>query len=220
MNLLPFILFTIKYERLCALNLPVRIETKHVQKAKPKVKIHYPHVSNLPHPSIEKKINADIISLLNEMLIEQGFYSDNLVEMIGTFEIKTNERGVLSLSLTVYSFTGGAHGLTIVKSLTFDVSTGKQNTLKDLFKQNSEYVKVLSEIVAKKIVEWDVPLLVEFRAIRPDQDFYIADHSIVIYFQVYEYTPYVYGFPYFPIAIKDIEEIIRPDGILEKMLPF
>jgi len=202
------------------MDLPVRLETKRIQKSSPKLNVLYPIVTNLPYPAIEKKINGDIITHLNKMLIEQGLYNENLVEIIGNYEVKTNERGILSLTLTVYSFSGGAHGLTIIQSLTFDVTTGKQYALKDLFKPSSNYVDVLSKIISKKIVEWDVPLLVEFTGIRPDQDFYIADHSLIIYFQVYELTPYVYGFPYFPIAIKDIEHIIRQDGPLNKMLPF
>lgn len=202
------------------MNLPTRIETKHIFKHSPSVNIYYPIVTNLTHPHIEKKINADIITVLNKLLIEQGFYNENLVEMIGYFEIKNNQRNILSLSLIVYSFTGGAHGLTLCKSLTFDVTTGKQYALKDLFKHDSNYVKVLSEIIKQKMVAWDVPLLEEFNEMSPDQDYYIADHSLVIYFQVYELTPYVFGFPYFPIAIKDIEGIIRPDGPLDKMLAF
>ncbi len=217
---LPLILFIITEERLCALNLPVRIETKYIRKSSPKINVYYPIVTNLPHPAVEKKINAAIIHALNTLLIDQGFYSEFLVEMIGNYEIKTNNRGVLSLSLTVYSFAGGAHGHTITRSLTFDVKTGKQYLLSELFKPGSNYVKILSEMINKKLVEWDVPLIEDFTQIRTDQDFYIADHSLVIYFQLYELTPYAYGFPYFPITIKDIEGIILEGGILEKFLSF
>jgi len=140
--------------------------------------------------------------------------------MIGEFEIKTNERGIFSLSLTVYSFTGGAHGMTIVKSLTFDVASGQQYELSDLFKPNSEYVSKLSSIIAGKIKDWETLLLEPFTTIRTDQDFYLADHALVIYFQLYEISPYVAGFPYFPIPILDIQDIIQPNGPLEKLLPF
>lgn len=217
---LPLILLIITKERLSAIDLPARIETKYIRKSSPKIDITYPHVTNLTHPAVEKKINADIIHALNTLLIDQGFYSEYLVEMIGTYEIKTNERGVLSLSLTVYSFAGGAHGHTITRSLTFDVQTGKQYVLSELFKPDSNYVKILSEMIDKKMIEWDVPLIEDFTQIRTDQDFYIADHSLVIYFQLYEFTPYAYGFPYFPITIKDLEGIVREGGVLEKMIPF
>nr|WP_277347129.1 RsiV family protein [Psychrobacillus sp. BL-248-WT-3] len=98
--------------------------------------------------------------------------------------------------------------------------TGKQYSLKDLFNPNSNYVEKLSQIISMKIEAWEVPLLEDFTTIRPDQDYYLADHTIVIYFQLYEITPYVYGFPYFPIPIKSIEDIIRTDGPLNTLLTF
>ena len=72
------------------MDLPVRIETKYIRKSSQKINVHYPIVTNLTHPAVEKKINADIIHELNKLLIEQGFYSEHLVEMVGTYENKTN----------------------------------------------------------------------------------------------------------------------------------
>ena len=77
---------------------------------------------------------------------------------------------------------------------------------------------VLSEKIKKQIKERDIPVLGEFNKIRIDQDYYIADLSLVIFFQLYEITPYVYGIPYFPISIYEIEDIIDDNGPLGKML--
>ncbi|WP_368073024.1 RsiV family protein [Virgibacillus salinus] len=52
---------------------------------------------------------------------------------------------------------------------------------------------------------------------QPDQDFYIADKALVIYFQLYEITPYVFGFPMFPISVYAIKDIINEDGPLGRM---
>lgn len=202
------------------MDFPVYIGYKLLYKPSPKISVYYPYVLGLKNRSVEILINSSIVSTLNKILVELGYHDSNLLEMVGEFEIKTNERGILSLSLTVYSFTGGAHGMTIVKSLTFDVATGKQYELKDLFKDDSQYVKILSNIIAIKIKDWETLLLDKFTQIRSDQDFYLADHSLVIYFQLYEITPYVAGFPYFPIPILDIQDIIKPDGPLERLLPF
>ena len=60
----------------------------------------------------------------------------------------------------------------------------------------------------------------DFEGIRSDQDFYIADTVLVIYFQLYEITPYSLGFPYFPIPILDIADSINPDGPLNRMMSF
>lgn len=202
------------------MDFPVTIETRKIPSTSPSVNIYYPVVANLADQNVQHKINHAIVTLLNEILIEQDFYNASLVEMLANFEIKNNQRNILSLNLIVYSFTGGAHGMTIVKSLTFDTKTGKQYTLQDLFKPGSDYVKTLSAIIQKDIIKWDIQLLDKFESIRPDQDFYIADTSLVIYFQLYEITPYVWGFPYFPIVILDISSIIKPEGPLDTMMAF
>ena len=202
------------------MDFPVTIGYRLLHNNLPKISVYYPYVMGLANPQAELIINRSIVSTLNSLLVELGYNDPNLVEMVGNFEIKTNERGILSLSLLVYSFTGGAHGLTIIKSLTFDIATGKQYDLKDLFKPDSDYITKLSAIIQNKITEWETPLLDEFTSIRSDQDFYLADHSLVIYFQLYEITPYVAGFPYFPIPILDIQDIVKPDGPLDKLLPF
>lgn len=202
------------------MEFPVKIETKQIPNTPQSVTVYYPTVSNLGDPNVQHKINHTIVTLLNELLIEQNFYNPSLVEMLGSFEIKNNQRDILSLNLIVYSFTGGAHGMTVVKSLTFNTKTGQQYALQDLFKPNSDYVKTLSKIIQKDIDKWHIQLLEKFESIRPDQDFYIADTSLVIYFQLYEITPYVWGFPYFPIAILDLSDFIKPDGPLDTMMAF
>lgn len=202
------------------MDFPVAVGYRTFQKVTPKVTINYPLVYGLANHQAEMQINKAIIDTLNNTMVELGFHDPNLQEMLGQFEIKTNERGIFSLTLTVYSFTGGAHGMTIIKSLSFDVATGHQYELKELFKADSDYVAKLSDIIQQKITDWETPLLDKFTSIRNDQDFYLADHSLVIYFQLYEITPYVAGFPYYPIPILDIQDIIKPDGPLEKLLPF
>lgn len=203
------------------MDFPVSILTKKLPHTSPKINVYYPVITQMKDAMIQRKMNSAIIHTLNEILIEQQFYNPILVEMQATFEIKNNQRGILSLNLIVYSFTGGAHGMTLIKSLTFDTKTGKQYELKDLFKPGSDYVKKLSDIIRVDIKKWDIQLLdPPFTEIRPDQDFYIADTSLIIYFQLYEITPYVWGFPYFPIPILDIADIIQPQSPLDRMLAF
>ena len=43
----------------------------------------------------------------------------------GSYEIKNNQRGILSLSLVGLADFGGAHPITITYSLTMDTATGK-----------------------------------------------------------------------------------------------
>jgi len=202
------------------MDFPASIKTKRIPHPSPDVIVYYPIVNNLKNHGAQLKINRAIVATMNKLLIEQNFHEKDLVEMDASYEIKNNQRGILSLNLIVYSFTGGAHGMTIIKSMTFDTTTGKQYTLNDLFQKGSNYEKELSIIISEDIKKWGIQLLGKFDGIRGDQDFYIADTSIVIYFQLYEITPYVWGFPYFPIPILDIQDIITQDGPLNRMMSF
>ncbi|WP_235550394.1 DUF3298 and DUF4163 domain-containing protein [Paenibacillus sp. Soil750] len=195
---------------------PVSIQTYKVLKSK--LNLMYPAVIHMNAPLVQHKINTTIVDAVNKQLHDQGFPQNPETDVTAYYEIKTNERRVLSLSLLNYAFSGGAHGMTIQQSLTFSTETGQSYTLKDLFKPGSDYVKRISDIVAAEIKQREIPLLVEFKGIRPDQDFYIADKSLVIYFQLYELAAYVYGFLYFPISVYELQDIIAEDGPLGKMM--
>lgn len=183
-------------------------------------KIYYPQVNGFFNSEIQRKINEQIIDEVNHLINEQ--YSEqntnSFAEMIGTFEIKTNERNILSFTLSNYAIRDfAAHGLTLMKSLTLNTETGMNYDLKDLFKPNSNYIEVLSNIVKKQIDEREISLLEPFTKIRPDQDFYIADKALVLYFQQYEIAPYYVGLPMFPISVFKLTNIMREDGPLAVM---
>lgn len=197
---------------------PVLLGTKLFQQQEKK--IYYPFVYGLQNQLVEHKINQEILTIVN-MLIEEQYSAQNttkFVEMLGTYEIKTNERNILSINFSNYAiFYQAAHGLTLMKSLTIDVETGEVYQLADLFIAGSDYIEVLSTKVKEQIHERNIILLEPFTQISPDQDFYIADKSLVLYFQLYELTAYVYGFPMFPISVYELENIIREDGPLGRM---
>ncbi|UJF32936.1 DUF3298 and DUF4163 domain-containing protein [Paenibacillus hexagrammi] len=198
------------------MEMPVTIKTYKV--LRDKLQLLYPAVVDLPSHSAQHRINTAIVHQVNLLLHQQGYPQNPQTDVTAYYELKNNQRDVLSLSLLNYAFSGGAHGLTLQKSLTFDTTTGRQYALKDLFKPGSDYVARLNAIIEAQIKARNLTLLVPYPGIRPDQDFYIADKSLVIYFQVYELMAYVFGFPYFPISVYDIQDIILEDGPLGKMI--
>lgn len=199
-------------------SLPVSIEPRMISNG-PKQVVYYPKVVRMRSRNFQRTINRTIVAETQKLIHEQvGNMPSTVEEMQGSFEIKNNQREVLSLSLSNYTYHAhAAHGMTFIRSLTFDLEKEKICSLKDLFKPGSDYVKRLSDLVAAQIKERDIPLLGEFTGIRPDQDFYIADKALVIYFQLYEITPYVAGFPMFPISVFDLQDIIEESGPLGRM---
>lgn len=183
--------------------------------------IYYPQVVGHWNVTVQNKINRKIYEMIEYLIQQQYVEQDttNFEEMIGTFEIKTNERNVLSISFSNYAFVPySAHGLTLMKSLTFDVTSGKTYSLQQLFKLNSQYVERISENIKEQIRKREIPVLEPFQQISKDQDYYIADKSLVIYFPVYELTPGYYGFPMFPISVYELQDIVIEDGPLGRMI--
>lgn len=198
------------------IQLPVTITTQRLTSLR--LDVYYPMAGIMDSMVAQKKINTSILNLVNEMIKEQGYYENHQTEITGSYQIKTNENGVLSLSLINFAYSGGAHGLTVVKSLTTDIETGKTYKLRDLFKPDLDYTKKLSDIIQGQIEKRDISLLGDFRGVAKEQDFYLADKSLVVYYQLYEIAPYVYGIPYFPISVYEIQDIINENGPLGRMM--
>jgi hypothetical protein len=199
-------------------SLPVSIQTRMISSG-PKQTVYYPKAADMHNRTFQRVINRTIVQETQKLIHEQvGNMPSTVEEMQGSFEIKNNQREVLSLSLSNYTYHyHAAHGMTFIRSLTFDLEKEKLCSLKDLFRPGSDYVKRISDLVAIQIKQRDIPLLGEFTGIRPNQDFYIADKALVIYFQLYEITPYVVGFPMFPISVYDLQDIIEESGPLGRM---
>lgn len=182
-----------------AYQLPVGIETKEI--ISEGVTIYYPQISG-PPPAAARQINTAITSQVNGLIKEQGRYlTSNRYEMIAHYELKTNERGILSLTLSNYAMSyPSAHGMTLLKGLTFDVNSGKQYQLSELFTPGADYVSVLSREVQIQIQLRQIPVIKPFTRISPNQDYYLADKTVVLFYQLFELAPYYYGFPMFPIS--------------------
>lgn len=191
--------------------LPVSIQTKIISSEG--TTIYYPRITGLVSKVMENQLNHVIFEQVQALIHEQGKYqiASPKKEMIGHYEIKTNERGILSLTISNYAYSYPmAHGFTLLASLTFDVNTGKQYQLSELFQPGADYVGVLSRNIATQIRARNLPLLQPFHSIARNQSYYLADKALVIYFRLYEITPNYVGFPMFPISVYEVQSMI-PD---------
>ncbi|MFP3388851.1 DUF3298 domain-containing protein [Brevibacillus sp. SIMBA_040] len=197
--------------------LPATVLTRTISRQN--TTIYYPQLAGLANQQAEKDINKAILQTVQGLIHEQQRVQvPGNTQMQGSYEIKSNERGIFSVTLTNYAYTPQmAHGMTFMGSVTADIQTGKLFTLRDLFKPGSDYVKVISDNIKLQIKERNIPTLNGFTSIKPDQDFYLADKALVIYFQLYEITPYYVGFPMFPISVYDLEPIMNETGPLSIM---
>lgn len=195
--------------------LPVAIQTNRIKS--PGVQIYYPSVTGLKKQRVEQHINQMIYHTVQQLYKEQLQYQHGSnLEMIGHYELKTNERGILSLTFSNYAYSYPmAHGMTLVKSLTFNTITGKRYELADLFKSGSPYVARLTDIVNEQVKKRNIPVLNPgIQPVREDQDYYLADKTLVLYYQLYEITPYYFGLPMFPISAYELQSDLNEEGPL------
>ncbi|MBO9128398.1 DUF3298 and DUF4163 domain-containing protein [Bacillus sp. 165] len=202
-------------------HFPIPIETFLL--TAPKISLAYPQIIWALNPFIQNTINRAIIQQANELLHtiqKQGYYKLSSTEVLLNYEIKNNQRGILSLTLSSFANTFSlAHPVDGLTSITTDTYSGNIYQLQDLFQPNSPYVEHISTEIKLQIKQRNLPLFKQFESIRPNQDFYIADKALIIFFQRYEIGPRPLGYPIFPISIYSLEDIIKKDGPLGIMLP-
>jgi hypothetical protein len=194
--------------------LPISIEVKLFRR--PGIYVHYPVITGLPNVNTEKKCNQHVVALVQAMIkLQAKTQPSRPIEMNGHFEVKTNERGILSILFKNHVTSPRVeHGYTMCKSLTFDLINGKQYELSDLFLPEQNYQFIISRSIQSQIRNRQLLLLKPFRLIAPAQDFYMADKTLVIYFPLYELTPIHYGIPMFPLNIYELLSYANPNGPL------
>jgi inhibitor of cysteine peptidase len=154
---------------------------------------------------LEKEIASGYIGSPNKY----GTYFD--------YRLKYNQNGLLSVVFLNYQYTGGAHGLTVQSSRTLNLKTGEEYSLKDLVKNDADYVAFISNVVKNEIdarvQEGMLPdySLAPFEAIRQDQDYYLSNNAVVVYFQQYEYFPYAAGIQEFPVEFSSLKDMLKSD---------
>lgn len=176
--------------------------------------VYYPELSGIADPEVQKEVNRK----LREMSVKTGITPEAELDYSydGSFDIGFNRKKLLVLELTAYNYPfGAAHGMPFMKYAHINTESGRFYELKDLFKSGSDYVKVLSDIIAKQIKEHGDEMGVwpdSYRGIAADQPFFITEKALNLYFEPYEIAPYAAGFPTFTIPFTEIMDIIRTDG--------
>ncbi|SFP61288.1 RsiV family protein [Salibacterium halotolerans] len=173
------------------------------------------------HPG-SNVVNQEIFSRVYGMfrtLQQDGYYQPGLTEVKGTYQVKNNQDCIVSFTFSLFANAPNlAHPVEYMDSVTADVSRDKVYALSEQFKPGSGWEKAVNRLIEAQIEERDIPLLDGFPGIGPNQKYYLADKSLVIYFDEYEMTPGYVGFPMFPISGYALQEDVQDSSPLGVML--
>ena len=177
--------------------------------------------NNQLEAKISEKINNDILTWRSDLTdlaykYKEDYSKDNITfrefELITKYELTYNKNNLLSIPITYYQYTGGAHGLNTKISYNINLDSGSAIQLKELFKDGSEYQIKVNEYIKEEILKHPEEYFnngEDFKGIKDKQDFYIDNDGIVVYFQVYEIAPYVSGVREFKIPFSLIESDLK-----------
>jgi len=127
-----------------------------------------------------------------------------------------NKDGVLVCKIDTYDYTGGAHGNYASLFLNFDLLTGKQIHLKDLF--NEGYEEELTRLLLAELeksnkvtTEAELEEIGYFitEPLSPTENFYLNEDGISFFYNVYEIAPYVMGTTTIKLSFQAVESLMK-----------
>lgn len=163
--------------------------------------------------AINNKIAKWTENWINEVKQIADEYFKDKPEPLMTYQLYaryklTNNTDIISFYIDYYQFSGGAHGITNRIAYNIEKSNGNEMQLKDIFKDNYNYKDIINEEINRQISKDPDRYFTGkdgFNGIGDNQNFYIKNNTLVIYFGLYEIAPYASG----------ISEFIIPNNLLE-----
>lgn len=162
---------------------------------------------------INGMINNDILPKVGEAEKISKEYFEGAGKNIPTFPynihsrytVSENNKALLSLYNDYYEYLGGAHGMTIRTSYTIDKGKESLITLKELFVKGYDYSNVINKNIKEQIRKnpenyFDSGSV--FKGITENQNFYIEGDNLIVYYQLYDIAPYVFGIPEFKVPLN------------------
>lgn len=203
------------------------------QKYKPNINylIYIPVIQGIKDKSAETKINNKLRELSFFRPSDENGEKDNLIiteddvlgyDYYGNFNINYFNNKLLVLEIEGYYYPlRAAHGMPYKKTPTIDLGTGNFYKLGDLFMGGVYWANELNKIISNMIEndkQYEYVFKDQFKGIKENQDFYIDNSNLYIYFLPYEIGPYSAGFITFKIPFSEIEGIIDKNSDFYKAL--
>lgn len=187
-----------------------------------KINLKIPKISGMADKELQNKLNRTfrnkIISFSDNLATMAQRYSEDSQEYdlpiypyqaSTDYQVHYNKNNLLSLTITYYEYTGGAHGNYVKEAFNINLRTGKKFSLADLLGKNNSYQKTINKEIQEEIKEHQELYFADdvqnLKALSKDSNFYLQDNDLVIYFQIYEIAPYSTGTPEFKIPLKLFE---------------
>lgn len=114
---------------------------------------------------------------------------------------------IISIAITSYVNTGGAHGILNITILNFNAETGNSLKNTDLIK-DQEAFKTISEKHFKKTTK-NKDLLLDYDSFEMPANMGYSKEGIVLLYNTYEVAPYSTGIIQFTIPFEEVKDVLN-----------
>ena len=186
--------------------------------------IKYPQFISEKYQMLANKLNSlyrtkalmyersNITNLYQMAMVEYEYSMANnfpirLFEAYVDFFVTYNQNCAISLYFDQYEYAGGAHGLTLRYSDTWNLQKSKRIDLNELFPHKSNYkeyiIDLINQQIGIEIANGNNPYFENYSQLINENfkanSFYLTKEGVAIYFQQYDIAPYATGLPTFVI---------------------
>lgn len=202
----------------------ISIKEREIKEAHPELEMELtiPYVEGLQDEHVQEKINAALeqpiiraktyMEQISVDAKEGDFPFDRPYHLQATYKVTYQQKDLLSVVISLYEYTGGAHGIPVQYAFTFNLTTGDPLTLKDLFQAEAPYIEAIDHYIEKTIEAAPEDDYFEgefgFQGIHSEHPFYLTQGAVVIFFTPYEIAPYSTGIPEFHIPIEGLKDYL------------
>lgn len=123
-------------------------------------------------------------------------------------EIMYQSDEIVSIALTSYMNTGGAHGSLVITFLNFDVYTGKQLKNEDLFEDYLSFKEIAKDYFNEEIAD-KKDLYFEPDNFKLPENIGFNDEGVILLYNTYEIAPYSSGITEINIPWNDLDTTLN-----------
>lgn len=198
--------------------------------AKYSVNVEYPQFANPNEDEGLKKINRTVEKTIKKFVKDfekeaskAEIHYDIKWLLSYKYAFSYNDNGVINLVIDGYSFQGGAHGMPEFRNFLFDVKTGREYELKDLFITDSGWLESISDYCLKELKKRDKLETYWYPdGAAPKEKNYkifcLENKNLVITFPPYQVAPYSEGPLEVKIPYERIKKFIKKGTPLDKVV--
>lgn len=211
------------------------IETRHgeqtVDAPKYTLDLYWPEmVATGPNADKANAFNSLVMSVIRpeiDGITEMAKESEGLdlpSEMVSglwmsyTVFMQTPQIASVRLEFSPYA-AGAAHPNHYSRSINFDMTTGKEMTLADVFKPGANAIRVMSKYATANLKARDLLMFPEGALPTPEnyRVWNLSSKGIVMTFDHYQVMPYAAGMQEVTLPYRAIKTVLRPGSALAKL---